>query len=160
MNQDGKISMTENNEATVINSEELQNLEIPPELPVGNDPVISTTEELLAQVPESNHTAADVAAMFFMMNEKKLKNSIHKMSRKQMLRMVMAVASYPLIKNEYLPKTDEEKSAAYLFNEMTFNKNIMQLQVEAAKMEEAMKQEQENESNKQSAIAEGEVSNG
>lgn len=133
----------ENQEATVEQVPDLNNI----------------PEQGIAEMKDSTHTPADVAAMFFMMNEKKLRNAIKKMSAKQTYRMIMAVASYPLIKNEYLPKTDEERAAAYLFNEMTFNKNIMQLQLEAAKMEEAMKNEELNKETN-TATAEGEQANG
>lgn len=116
------------------------------------DKLDKTDAEIIAELPDATHEPADIAAMFFTMNEKKLRTALKKLSAKQTFRMVMAVASYPLIKNEYLPKTDEERAAAYLFNEMTFNKNIMQLQIEAKRMEEAMAKEQETNI---SATAEG-----
>lgn len=107
---------------------------------------------------------ADMAASFFTLNEKKLHSLIRNMSIRQLRRMIMAVASFPL-KGEYAPKTPEEKNAAYLFNEMCFNRSIMQLQLEMKRADEANKKELEMQQVQESCMQEitnkeGEVSNG
>lgn len=117
-----------------------------------------TQQELMDQVPDSNHSPADIAAAFFSMNEKKLNNLLRRMSVRQLRRVIMSVASYPL-KGEYNPKSNEEKGVAYIFSEMMFNKSIMTLQLEAERVEDAQKREQENlkETNK---LIEGDIKNG
>lgn len=99
-------------------------------------------EDTIPELSESKHSASDVAATFFSMNERKLKNLLSKLSTRQLKRVIMSVASYPL-KGEYAPVKAEEKSAAYIFSEMNFNKAIMMLEMEMQRVETAQKQELE-----------------
>jgi hypothetical protein len=118
--------MIENNPAGRIKmSEELQEIT---ELPVETE----------------KHNPSDIAAAFFFLNEKKFNNVLKTLSARQLRRVMMSVASYPL-KGDYNPRTENEKSAAYLFNEMTFNRSIMQLEEEARRFEQALAAEQERE---------------
>lgn len=111
-----------------------------PRIDPDEESVTNETLEQLEQVPDSKHSPSDIAAAFFSMNERKLRNCLKRLSVRQMRRVMLSVASYPL-KGEYAPKTDVEKSAAYIFNEMCFNRSIMQLEMEAQRVEQAQKEE-------------------
>lgn len=88
------------------------------------------------------HQPEDIAAAFFQRSKPVLKKLLGTMSAKQMRRFVMHVGSYPHHDKGDLPRTEEEKKAAYILNEMMFNKTIMQLAAEAQKVDEAQKQEE------------------
>lgn len=107
------------------------------------------TEQLEQQLAEAAknpdlHSPADIAAAFFMMQGPKLARNLEKMSVKQLRRMIMYVASFPLNDKTFKPKTDKEASAAYTFNEMTFNRAIMQLQAEYDKASKTSQKEIDN----------------
>lgn len=93
-------------------------------------------DQAIEALPESNHSPADIAAAFFTMNQTKLVRSLNALSLRALRRMVLNVAAYPT-KGQYNPRDENERTAAYLFHEMMFNKSIMQLQVEAEKIEKA-----------------------
>lgn len=89
------------------------------------------------------HTPADMAAMFFSMNEKKLQVALGQLSIRQARRIIYNLASYPLGKSSnYALKTDAEKSVVYITNEMLNNKQVMAMaiQLEAAQSKEASEQ--------------------
>lgn len=93
-----------------------------------------------AFTPAPTHTPADMAAMFFSMNEKKLQVALGQLSIRQARRIIYNLASYPLGKStNYALKTDAEKSVVYITNEMLNNKQVMAMaiQLEAAQAKEA-----------------------
>jgi hypothetical protein len=116
-----------------------EQLELPLDLP--KEP---SQEELLAQMPDSNHSPSDIASAFYALNEKKLKRCLEKLSVRQLRRVIMLVASYPL-RDVYKTNNIDERGASYLLNEMVMNKVIMQLQVESERAEAAQKAEEERE---------------
>lgn len=89
------------------------------------------------------HKAEDIAAVFFKMQQPRLKILLSKMSSKQLRRVIFNAVSYPMVEKEYAPRTKEERDALYLVHEMTLNKTIMQLSFEMNKADNALK-EQEN----------------
>lgn len=94
----------------------------------------------------------DIAAAFFMKEKWNLKRILTNMSVKQIRRFVMHVAAYPMHDPGDTPKTDAEKSAAHLFNEMVTNKTMMQLAVEMEKAEAASNKITLEENNKTEEI--------
>jgi hypothetical protein len=84
-------------------------------------------------------TAADKAAAFFKKSAAELANLVPNMSKRALERMIMHVATYPLLGKEYIVKIGSiEHKAAYRFNEMVMQKTIMQLQFEADKAQKAI----------------------
>jgi hypothetical protein len=63
---------------------------------------------------------------------------IDQMSVRQMRRLIFNACSYPFVDREYQPRTEEEKSAAYLVHEMMLNKTIMTLHYEMEQAERAL----------------------
>lgn len=102
---------------------------------------------LVAKEEESQqqHTPADVAAMYFKRHLPVLKELTRDLSAKQMRRVFMNVATYPLLGDKYKPQSELEKKACHFFNEMVTERIIMQLQVEQEKVLKAMEQKQNNE---------------
>lgn len=113
----------------------LENTENAQDTNFGNE--MASSEEL-PNVTEANNPE-DVAAVFFSMNQKKLSMLLDKLSAKQLRRVIFNACSYPFVDKQYTPRTDEEKSAAYLVHEMVLNKTIMQLSFEMQKADEASK---------------------
>lgn len=99
--------------------------------PTGQE-VTGTTQQV------DTHTPADAAAAFFGMQKTKLAMLLENMSAKQMRRILMNACSFPFVDKQYTPRTDEERSAAYLVGEMLTNRMIMQLQYEMQLAEEAV----------------------
>lgn len=102
-----------------------------------SDSVEQTQQEQVVAQPA--HSPADVAAAFFLKSKAEIKHLLTNMSAKQIRRFTMHAISYPMCDAGDMPKTGEEKRAAYLFNEMIQHKLIMQLATEMAKVEEADK---------------------
>ena len=102
---------------------------------------------LVAKEEESQqqHTPADVAAMYFKRHLPVLKELTRDLSAKQMSRVFMNLATYPLLGDKYKPQSELEKKACHFFNEMVTERIIMQLQVEQEKVLKAMEQKQNNE---------------
>lgn len=99
----------------------------------------AVTEEAQEVVPAPTHNPEDVAAMFFKMNQTKLKYNLSQLSMKQLKRVIYTAASYPLIDNEYSPRTPEENTTIYIMNEMLNQKMIMTMTAEMQKVEEAQR---------------------
>lgn len=91
----------------------------------------------LEQAPAPIHTPEDTAALFFKMNKDKLKQNLAKLSQRQLKRVIMTAAAYPLTDHEHDGASDIEKNSLYLLNEMLINKSVMLLSVEMAKAEQA-----------------------
>lgn len=104
--------------------------ETPSELPEG------TVVEQQAKSP------ADMAAVFFKMQQPRLNFIINKLSAKQMRRVIFNATSYPFVAKEYQPRDEDEKAAAYLIHEMMLNKTVMQLHFEMEQAEKALLQQQ------------------
>lgn len=112
----------------------------------------STIEEIQLASPSADEvdkqlmgkeSPEDIAAAYFSLNQPKLKKAIDQMSLRQIRRLFWNLASYPFVPEEQKLKSDEEKSAFYVANEMISNKTIMLLHYEMQKVEEAQRKEQE-----------------
>jgi hypothetical protein len=106
-------------------------------------------------------TPADKAAAFFQMSALKLKSLIDNMSLRELKRMVMNVGTYPYLDRNYeVKKGSVEEKATYCFNEMVWQKTIMQLQFEQEKAEKALAEGKDKEAHslKKGDNAEGEDS--
>lgn len=93
-------------------------------------------EEDALKIQQENHNPEDIAAAFFKLNFTKLVNITNKMSLRQLKRLVVQVAAYPFTPTAYEPRSQDERIAAYTFNEMVTNKVVMQLAFEAQKIQE------------------------
>ena len=96
-----------------------------------------TTEALVQQ--DMTHKPEDIAAAFFMRQEPKFIQLVDKLSLRAAKRLIMHLALGPLANKDYKLNTDEEKSAAYIGNELIFNRVIMQLSEEMRVADEAAK---------------------
>lgn len=91
----------------------------------------------------------DKAAAFFQKSAIDLEILLNNMSLRALKRMIMNVATYPYLDRNYtVKKGSNEEKASYRFNEMIWQKTIMQLQFEQEKALKAMEDEKlNNESN-------------
>lgn len=107
----------------------------------------------------NRHNPEDVAAAFFKMEQPKFKKLIESLSHRQLKRLVFQLVSGPLVQQQYVATSEEEKRAYYLGDQMIYNRMIMQLSMEMQKAEEAVQKEKQNleETNK---LIEGEKVNG
>lgn len=106
------------------------------------EPTNETNPEI--SVAPETHRPEDIAAAFFKKEKPRLRGLLMNMSAKQIRRFVMHVAAFPMHDAGDNPKTDAERRAAYLFNEMVTNKTLMILSLEMQKVDEAQKAEGEN----------------
>ena len=90
-------------------------------------------------VVQEKHGPEDIAAAFFKMQRSKFELLLKKLAPYQIRKAIMYVVSYPFDDTIKL-ETDEEKQFAYLAHEMMFNKSIMQLVAEQAKVDQAQQQ--------------------
>lgn len=93
---------------------------------------------------DGNH--ADKAAMMFKMQLPRFHAIVKQLSMKQMRRVLMNVASFPLADDRFKPQSELEKKAAYFFNELVTEKTVMQLYLEQEKAIKAMEEEQKTKS--------------
>lgn len=100
-----------------------------------------TREELEQQIKQNPHSPEDSAAAFFMKNQNLLRNAVNAMSSKQLRRFLYNLVSYPHVETGKEVKSQLEKEALHVANEMVMNKAVMQLAFELGKAEEAMKKE-------------------
>jgi hypothetical protein len=109
---------------------------------MGDDTPQLESIEAVDEAPKSSaiHKPEDIASAFFSMEKPNLKKLLKEMSSKQLRRVIMNVASFPMIEPGDKLQTEYEKRAAYLFNEMVTNKTIIQLSYEMQRAEEAAKQ--------------------
>lgn len=88
----------------------------------------------------------DLAAAFFMKEKPRLKFLLKNLSAKQLRRVIMYVASHPLTDPGDMPRTKDEKDAAYIFSEMSLNKSVLVLSAEMQKAEQALKKQEQEKS--------------
>ena len=101
-------------------------------------------EKALAEDPTG--TSADKAAAFFQRSAHDLKILLDKMSLREMKRMIMNVSTYPYLDRNYEVKSGSvEAKASYRFNEIMWQKTIMQLQFEQEKALKAMEEGKDKE---------------
>lgn len=117
-----------------------------------------TRAELEADLKNNKHSPADVAAAFFALEYPRYRALLNELSQNELIRLCLNLAG-----NEFVPeanrlKSEKEKSAYYLGNQMVFNRSIMQLTVEMERAEAAQKAQEEREKN--STPSEGENTNG
>lgn len=90
-------------------------------------------------------SAGDKAAAFFQRSAVDLNMLLNGMSLRAIKRMVMNVATYPYLDRNYEIKRDSvEAKASYRFNEMVWQKTIMQLEFEQEKAMKALAEENTN----------------
>lgn len=121
-----------------------------------------TQAELEAGIKNGNHSPADVAAAFFSLEYPRFRALLNELSQNELIRLCLNLAG-----NEFVPeanrlKSEKEKSAYYLGNQMVFNRSIMQLQYEMDRAEAAQKAQEEKESKteEQTSLVQGENTNG
>lgn len=97
-------------------------------------------KEAAVQPVDGNH--ADKAALMFKMQLPRFHALVKELSMKQLRRVLMNVASFPLADDRFKPQSELEKKAAYFFNELVTEKTVMQLYLEQEKAMKAMEEEQ------------------
>src|SRR5271165_2825262 len=120
-------------------------------------------EKALTETPTSSlvdpaGNPADKAAAFFKKSAAELELLLRDMSLRAMKRMILNVATYPYLDRDYTVKRGStEEKASYRFNEMMWQKTIMQLHFE---QEKAMKAMAEGKDKEQLTLNKGEQDNG
>ena len=117
----------QNNQTTTNSTEEKVNV---------ND---MSREQLEQVIKTQQHSPEDVAAAFFALEMPRLRAAILTMSQKQLRRFLFNLVAYPLVPEGAEMKTDLEKSAYYLAEQMISNKTMMQLHAEMQRAENAQK---------------------
>lgn len=115
-------------------------------MPQSETPVEAISPELVEQVmvdkalkEDPTGTPGDKAAAFFQRSVVELKSLLEDMSLREIKRMILNVATYPFLDRNYeVKKGSIEAKASYRFNEMVWQKTIMQLQFEQEKAQKAM----------------------
>lgn len=91
-------------------------------------------------------TPADKAAAFFQRSAIDLNVLLNQMSLRALKRMVLNVATYPYLERDYtVKKGSTEEKASYRFNEMVWQKTLMQLQFEQEKALKAIEEGKDKE---------------
>lgn len=105
-------------------------------------------EEFEKTLKNDQNTPEDIAAAFFTLEYPRYKAMLDTLSRNELVRLCLNLAGdeYVPVKNK--PKSEKEKAAFYLGNEMVRNRAIMQLAYEMQKAEEAQQILQENKQEK------------
>lgn len=109
--------------------------------------VVATTvsrEDFEAQIKNQAHAPEDSAAAFFMKNQKLIRPAIDNMSQNQLRRFLYNLISHPFILPGQELKTQLEKEAFHVANNMVENKILMRLAMEIEKVENAQKIIEEN----------------
>lgn len=127
------------------------------------------TEQIVKEqiVDQNPHGPEDIAAVFFQRHTPVFINAVNKLSFRQLKRVLINLTLGPLAPREYLPSKEIEKHAAYIGNELIFERVIMQLHVEMQRAQEAenktlTSEENSNkmETSNNNSLKEGESSNG
>ena len=138
---------------------------------MSNEVEIKTeTKELSAldvkeAVKMDQNAPEDVAAAFFALEYPRFRAMLGELSHNELVRVCLNLAGNEFVPDANKVKSDKEKSAFFLGNEMVFNRAIMRLSFEMQKAEEAQKRLDEQEALKQQetntiSSTEGEQSNG
>lgn len=111
-----------------------------------------TREEFETSLKNEQLPPEDVAAAFFTLEYPRFKAMLNDLSRNELVRLCLNLAGAEYVPAKNKLKTDKEKQAFYVGNEMVHNRAIMQLSYEMQKAEEA--QQKLNEHNKLEALKE------
>lgn len=125
--------------AEVVTSE----IEVDPNYRQGLIKEGDASNEILEGKASASHKPEDAAAAFFQMNEIKLTRLSKNLSLNQLRRVFMHVALGGIGKTQYKLIGDEERQAAYAFNELVEQKAVMRMALEWERVAEAHKKEQE-----------------
>jgi hypothetical protein len=127
-----------------------------------NNQQTTVTKELdaveVAQAAQTgNNNPEDVAAAFFALEYPRFKAMLQTLSQNELVRLALNLAG-----NEFVPeanklKTEKEKTAYYLGNQMIFNRSIMLLTYEMQKAEEAARLEEQSKQEENTNKPEGET---
>ena len=112
--------------------------------------VVATTvsrESFEEQIKATSHAPEDSAAAFFMKNQKIIRPAIDAMSQNQLRRFLYNLISHPFILPGQELKSQLEKEAFHVANNMVENKILMRLAMEIEKVENAQKIIEENKAN-------------
>lgn len=114
--------------------------------------VPETTEQLENIIKTEQNKAEDVAAAFFSLEYPRYVTLINQMSQKEMKRLLIHLAAGELAKENKPLVTELEKQAFYVGNEMIRNRTIMQLHYEMMRVEQAMKQNNNDDNTTKGAV--------
>ena len=101
-------------------------------------------EDFEAQIKSTAHAPEDSAAAFFMKNQRLIRPAVDAMSMNQLKRFLYNLISHPFILPGQELKSQLEKEAFQVANNMVENKILMRLAAEIEKVEQAQKILEEN----------------
>lgn len=113
--------------------------EVKVETPIANGIKDMTEKQLTDVVGANQHNPEDVAAAFFHLEYPRFKAMLNTLSMNELVRLCLNLAGNEFVPEQNKLKSEKEKTAYYLGNQMVFNRSIMQLTYEMQKVEEAQK---------------------
>lgn len=103
-----------------------------------------TEEQIKTAIKEESHSPEDIAAAFFSLEYPKYRAMLSTLSMNELIRLSLNLAAGEMTPELNQLKTDKERKAYYLGDQMIQNRSIMRLAFEIQKAEEAQAKEQEN----------------
>ncbi len=116
-------------------------------------------EDFEAQIKNTAHAPEDSAAAFFMKNQQLIRPAVDAMSQNQLRRFLYNLISHPFILPGQELKSQLEKEAFHVANNMVENKILMRLAHEIEKVEQAQKIIEENKAKENETKTQGEETN-
>lgn len=104
-----------------------------------------SASELKETIEQSTHTPADAAAAFFSLEYPRFRGMLNTLSHNELIRVCLNLAGNEFVPEQNKLKSDKERSAFYLGDQMIFNRSIMRLQLEMERAEQAQKMLDQNE---------------
>lgn len=95
-------------------------------------------DEKAEKLYDSGQTPEDVSAQFFFLYHPKFSARLNKLSSRQLRRIINALVKFPLEKDDYDPKNEDEREAFMLGDRLLTSKYVMQIYV----ISQAMQQQQ------------------
>lgn len=106
-----------------------------------------TADQVMDSVKNDKNTPEDIAAAFFTLEYPKFKALLNVLSMNELIRLCLNMAGKEFVPDANKLKSDNEKSAFYLADQMIFNRSIMLLSYEMQKAEQAQKLLDSNDNN-------------
>lgn len=116
--------------------------------------------QFIDSLKNGRNNPEDLAAAFFKLEYPKFVAMLNCLSMNELIRLCINLAGNEFVPDKNKLKTEKEKKAYYIGNQMVHNRAIMQLSFEMEKAEEAYKREQENLKIEEQNLNKGENENG
>lgn len=85
---------------------------------------------------QPGNTPEDIAAQFFFLYHHRFTNYVNKLSNGQLRRLINALVKFPLEKEDYQPKNENEREAFNIGDRLLSSKYVMQIHVLSQNMHE------------------------